>query len=141
MVMYYAVVYMQILIHKFLFSFRTYSHTSSSTCSLFSRQVASLYILIPVFTVHLFLLPYKKLWQNILETAILVNYIILLLLRSTQTFLDNLASYSGTSVPAERGECLEENNRLTWFFFPFFYLPVFGGLAYCTGRGVYWLLR
>ncbi len=103
--------------------------------------MAALYILVPAFTVHLFLLPYEKWWHNLLEAAILANYSLLLLLRSTQTFLDNLATYSGTAVPDERGTGLTETNNLTWFFFPFFYLPVIGGLAYGIGRAGYKVVR
>ncbi len=103
--------------------------------------MASIYVLIHAFTYHLFFLPYEKWWHNLIEVAVLVNYIFLLLLRSTQTFLDNLESYSGTSIPAERGKGLVRENDLTWFFFPFFYLPVFAGIAYCLGRAVYWIGR
>ncbi len=106
-----------------------------------SLQVASLYIVIPALTIHLFFLPYEKWWHNLIEAAVLLNYIFLLLLRSTQTFLDSLESYSGTSIPVERGKGLARENDLTWLLFPFYYLPAFAGISYCLGRAVYWIGR
>ena len=104
-------------------------------------QISPLYILAPAFTAHVFFLPYKKWWQNLIEAGVLLNFIFLLLLRSTQTFLDNLASYSGTSVPEERGTELTATNSLTWLFFPFYYLPVFCGIAFCVARVAYFVYR
>ena len=46
-------------------------------------KVAPLFIVIPAFVAHLFLLPYKKLWQNVIETVLLINYTLLFLLRAT----------------------------------------------------------
>ena len=97
-----------------------------------SHQIAPILILLPAFALHLFIQPYHKWWQNLIEAAVLMDYILLLLLRSTQTFLDNLSSYSGTSVPAQRGSQLAATDQLTWLFFPFFYLPVIRGSSVKT---------
>ena len=58
-------------------------------------QVSALYVVIPALALHLYIWPYLKWWQNLLETLILANYSLLHLLRSTQTILDDLTSYSG----------------------------------------------
>ncbi len=61
-------------------------------------QVANLYVLLNVLAIHLFLKPYKKLWQNILEAVILLNYALLMMIRGTPSFLDTYAIYSGIQV-------------------------------------------
>lgn len=106
-----------------------------------THQVAPLFILLPAFALHLFLLPYHKWWQNLIEAAVLIDYILLFLLRSTQTFLDNLSWYTGTSVPDTRASQLAETDRLTWLYFPFFYLPVVFGACFCVGAIVYHVAR
>lgn len=63
-------------------------------------QVASAYVVIASFGVHVFFNPYQKLFQNIMETLVLLNYVIFLLVRSNETILDavNSGSYSGNLV-------------------------------------------
>lgn len=65
-----------------------------------SSQVASAYVVTFSFAMHAFFMPYKKLFQNVIELVVLFNYTILLLSRSTQTFLDSATSlgYTGTAV-------------------------------------------
>ena len=62
-----------------------------------------------------------------LESLILSNYILLLLLRSTQTILDDLASDSGISVPESRGRALAHTDRLTLLFSVWYYWPLVMG--------------
>ena len=57
----------------------------------------------------------------------LANYTLLLLLRSTQTVLDDLASYSGTAVPESRGTGLAPPDRLTLLFSVWYYWPLVMG--------------
>lgn len=61
-----------------------------------------MYVVITCFAMHAFFMPYKKLFQNVIELVVLFNYSLLLLIRSTQTFLDNASSlgYTGTAVSA-----------------------------------------
>ncbi len=68
--------------------------------SLSILQVASSYVVIGCFAMHAFFKPYKKLFQNVIELLVLFNYTLLLLSRSTQTFLDSATSlgYTGTAV-------------------------------------------
>ena len=61
-------------------------------------QVANLYVLLNVLAIHLFLKPYKKLWLNVLEAVILLNYALLMMIRATPSFLDTHAIYSGIQV-------------------------------------------
>ena len=62
-----------------------------------------------------------------LEALILSNYILLFLLRSTQTILDDLASYSGTAVPESQGRGLAHSDRLTLLFSVWYYWPLVMG--------------
>ena len=69
------------------------------SCDLFSSvQVANLYVLLNVLAIHLFFKPYTKTWQNILEAVILLNYSLLMMIRSTPSFLDTHARYAGIQV-------------------------------------------
>jgi hypothetical protein len=91
------------------------------------RSVAALYIVIPALALHLYTWPYLRWWQNLLEALILSNYTLLLLLRSTQTILDDLASYSGTAVPQSQGRGLAHSDRLTLLFSMWYYWPLVMG--------------
>jgi len=57
-------------------------------------------VVIASFAVHVFLNPYQKLFQNIVEMLVLLNYTAFLLLRSNETVLDavNSGLYSGNLV-------------------------------------------
>ena len=99
-------------------------------------QVAGLYIIIPALAAHLFFLPYLKWWQNLLEALVLMNYTLLLLLRSTQTILDDLASYSGTTVPQSQGSDLAEVDSLTALFSFWYYLPLVMAVIAASLTGV-----
>lgn len=63
-------------------------------------QVAAAFVVIGAFAMHVFFKPYRKTSQNVIESVVLLNYTILLLVRSTQTFLDGATSlgYTGTAV-------------------------------------------
>ena len=56
-----------------------------------------------VLALHIFARPYEKLRDNVIEAVILINYILLFLLRGTQTFLDNLSTYTGNQVWSSYG--------------------------------------
>ena len=94
-------------------------------------QVAPLYVLAFIFALHTYIRPYKHTAQNIVEIAILLNYIVLLLLRFPQPLLDALnAEYSGTMVPTMGpDQQLPEHDNLTWFFVPIFYFPLVMGMG------------
>lgn len=87
-------------------------------------QVSALYVLVTALALHLYVWPYLKLWQNILEALILANYCLLHLLRSTQTVLDDLSSYSTTAVPVSRGSGLAEYDSLARLFSFWYYWPL-----------------
>ena len=80
--------------------------------------------MIPALALHLFFLPYTRWWQNLLEALLLADYILLLLLRSTQTILDDLSTYSGTTMPQSRGSGLAEPDSLSLLFSFWYYLPL-----------------
>lgn len=73
-----------------------------------SLQLASAYVVIASFAMHIFFKPYRKNFQNVIEVVVLLDYTILLLLRSTQTFLDNTSSlrYTGTAVRQSFPTCV-----------------------------------
>ena len=65
-----------------------------------------------------------------------MNYILLLLLRSTQTILDDLVSYSGTTVPQSQGSDLAEPDALTALFSFWYYLPLVMAVTAAVLTGV-----
>ena len=63
-------------------------------------QLLPVLVIALVLALHIFVRPYEKLRHNIIEAVVLVNYIFLFLLRGTQTFLDDLSTYTGNQVTA-----------------------------------------
>ena len=90
-------------------------------------QVAACFVVAVSFAVHVFFNPYKKVFQNVIETFVLFNYIILLLVRSTQTFLDsfmdssNSLDYTGTGVSVQiylssENLCVKDADNKGWTY-------------------------
>ena len=90
----------------------------------------------PAFALHLFVMPYLKWWQNLLEALVLANYILLFLLRSSQTVLDSLVSYSGTAIPESWNQSLTHRDNLTLFFSIWYYFPVIVVLSTAAVLGI-----
>ena len=102
----------------------------------FLSQVAPVYFLTFLLFLHIYVRPYKYIVQNIIEAVVLFDYCLLFLLRSPQTLLESLSSYSGTSIQNTFGSNLPSNDGITYFFWPFFYFPVFMGIAV----GIAWIM-
>ena len=80
-------------------------------------------------------MPYKRWWQNLIEVAVLANFIFILLLRSTQSVVSNLSKFPDVSIPGDRGAQLAQPDKLTEFFSAFFYFPLVAALF----MGVAWM--
>ena len=109
-----------------IFPGRSVSLSCNSQCNIICAifQVSVLYILVAALALHLYVWPYLKLWQNILEALILANYCLLHLLRSTQTVLDDLSSYSSTAVPVSKGRGMANYDSLAQLFSFWYYWPL-----------------
>lgn len=89
------------------------------------------------FVLHVYIRPYKYAIQNVIESIVLLDYTVLLIFRFPQTLLDSLERYSGTSIPSTYESGLPPNDSITYFFLPFFYLPVVIGAGVCVTWIVY----
>ena len=84
-------------------------------------------ILMTSFTVYAYVLPYKEMLVNIVELFFQLSLLMFLLIRSTQSIVDNYLifpdhEHSGDDLD----DCSSENGiaPLTWILFPFAYLPL-----------------
>lgn len=87
-------------------------------------------------TAHAYIMPYKEWWQNMIEMIVSANFIIILVLRSTQSIVTYLTMFPGTSIPDSRGVQLAEPDKLTDFFGAFVYFPLGAALL----MGVAWIV-
>ena len=80
------------------------------------------------FAVYVYMLPYKEMLVNIIELFFQLCFLIFLLLRSTQSVIDDylifpndhaLASYDSDGCSNETGIA-----KITWLLLPFAYLPL-----------------
>lgn len=112
-------------------------------CILHFLQVVAAFVVVGAFAMHTFFKPYRKLYQNVIEILVLLNYFFLLLLRSTQTFLDNASSsgYTGTAVPDFSKSSLPDYDSVIWLFLPFFYGPLVFAAVFFLGTPVYRIIK
>ena len=86
-------------------------------------------------------MPYKRWWQNLIEVAVLGNFIFILLLRSTESVVSNLSKFPDVPIPKDRGSQLAQPDKLTEFFSAFYYSPLVAallmGVAWSAYRGMY----
>ncbi|XP_019857682.1 PREDICTED: uncharacterized protein LOC109585984 [Amphimedon queenslandica] len=101
------------------------------------RTVAPVYLLAFLLFLHIYVRPYKYAIQNIIEAVVLFDYCLLFILRSPSSLQELLNPYSGTSIPSNFGTELPSNDSITYFYWPFFYLPVFMGIGVCIGWIIY----
>ena len=80
------------------------------------------------FAVYVYMLPYKEILVNIIELFFQLCFLIFLMLRSTQSIVDDYLIFPGHHVLAsyESNGCSNETGvaNLTWLLFPFAYLPL-----------------
>ena len=83
-------------------------------------------ILMVMFTVYAYVLPYKEMLVNIIELFFQFNLLVFLLLRSTQSILDEYLRFPSHKHDGGSTSCSSENGmaHLTWILFPFAYLPL-----------------
>ena len=85
-------------------------------------------VLMISFTVYAYVMPYKEMLVNIVELFFQLSLLIFLLLRSTQSIVDSYLRFPNYqhAYNMETDGCSSENviAHLTWFLFPFAYLPL-----------------
>ena len=95
---------------------------------VFILQVLPIYIISFLFVIHVYIRPYTRLVDNVLEAVVLLNYILLLVFRSCQAILDHLDTYTGLMVPSNVDE-LPNSQKVIIFFSIFFYFPIVLGIV------------
>ena len=79
------------------------------------------------FTVYAYVMPYKEMLVNIVELFLQLSLLMFLLLRSTQSIVDNYLVFPDHEHSDDDLDgCSSENGiaPLTWILFPFAYLPL-----------------
>ena len=86
-----------------------------------------MFILMTTFTIYAYVLPYKEMLVNIVELLFQLSLLIFLLLRSTQSIVDEFLKFPNYqhSDNDPKG-CSNEIGTayLTWILFPFACLPL-----------------
>ena len=100
---------------------------------LYIIQVTPIYIISFFFVIHIYSMPYEELFDNVLETIILLNYIILLCIRSCERILDQLDSYTGTMIPSNTGNEYPAGTNIILFFSFFLFTPIIITLVVYSG--------
>ena len=80
-----------------------------------------------MFTVYAYVMPYKEMLVNIVELFLQLSLLMFLLLRSTQSVVDNYLIFPNHEHSDDDLDgCSSENGiaSLTWILFPFAYLPL-----------------
>ena len=86
-------------------------------------------ILMATITLYVYVMPYKDMIVNVIELVFQLNFILFLLLRSTQSIVDDYLVFphkGSDSVSKFTGDCSDDISiaNLTWLLFPFTYVPV-----------------
>jgi len=95
-------------------------------------------ILMIIFTLYAYLMPYKELLVNLVELAFQFLFLLFLLLRSTSFIIDSYQKFS----PSQTEQCSYDSKDvtgLTWVVFPFAWLPVITCLLIACSFLLYWL--
>ena len=90
-------------------------------------QFPPMFILMTSFTVYAYVLPYKEMLVNIVEMFFQLSLLMFLLLRSTQSIVDNYLIFPDHEhSDDDLNGCSSETSiaSLTWILFPFAYLPL-----------------
>ena len=85
-------------------------------------------LLLAVYTaVYGYVQPYKRQVTNIIETAVNLNFLLLLLLNATSYFHDDLFTFPSLSQSSSEDGCLGSISGIavvSWILMPFYYLPL-----------------
>ena len=115
-------------------------------CHFSIRQATPLLMMCIMLTIYALVLPYKSQTANLLELLVQINFIILLLLPSTQLIRETLFSFTPPSMNSSADTAFTNETctdglssiaPITWLLFPFYYLPLLGGVVVA---GVYLVL-
>lgn len=86
-----------------------------------------MFILMIMFTVYAYVLPYKEMLVNIVELFFQLSLLMFLLLRSTGSIVDDYLIFPNHEhSDDDLNSCSSETSiaTLTWILFPFAYLPL-----------------
>jgi len=80
-------------------------------------------------TLYGYVMPYKDMIVNVIELVFQLNFMLFLLLRSTQSIVDDYLVYpheGNDSISKISRDCSDDIGiaNLTWLLFPFTYVPV-----------------
>ena len=80
-------------------------------------------------TLYAYVMPYKDMIVNVIELVFQLNFILFLLLRSTQSIVDDYLVFpreGSDSISKTSRDCSDDIGiaNLTWLLFPFTYVPV-----------------
>jgi len=89
-------------------------------------------VLMTIFALYFYIMPYKEMLVNIVELSFQLLFMLFLLLRSTQDIVDNYLVFPHHSNILDEINYLSKNctdndtgvATLTWLLFPFAYFPV-----------------
>jgi len=90
-------------------------------------------ILMMMFTLYAYVMPYKDNLVNIIELLFQFCFLLFLLMRSTRRILTDYLVFPGSD--ATTGGCSDETGvaTLTWLLLPFAYFPLFVILTLLSG--------
>ena len=103
-----------------------------------SPQSPLILILMMIFTLYAYLMPYKEMLVNLIELAFQLLFLLFLLLRSTSVIVDSYQKFS-TSLTEQCSDDSREITDLTWVLFPFAWLPVIACLVIACYFLLHWL--
>jgi len=89
-------------------------------------------------TVYSYVQPYKRQVTNIIETAVNLNFLLLLLLNATLYFHEDFFTFLSLSRSSSEDGCLGSGIAvISWIFMPFYYLPL---VTLCITAAVFGVL-
>ena len=104
--------------------FEAYSLDVTMITSDFSpTQYPAIFILSVIIAVFGFLQPYKNIYNNILESLLSLDVLVLLMMRNTQQITEQLQVLPHSNIT---NGCTDINGvtEFTWLVSPFYYAPV-----------------
>jgi hypothetical protein len=91
------------------------------------NEVVSVLLLAVFTTIYAYVRPYKSTFSNLVESAVNVDFLLLLVLNTTAFFREDYLTFppSAQSGP----DCSDSIATVTWILMPFYYLPL---AAFCV---------
>jgi len=87
-------------------------------------QYPAIFILSVIIAVFGFLQPYKNVCNNILESLLSLDVLVLLMMRNTQHITEQLQVLPHSNITANGCTDVNGVTEFTWLVSPFYYAPV-----------------